>query len=259
MNKETCKFNIKARIKLGKGGRKRTRDDKISTGSDRERADIFYARCTWNHRKPCARVKPVQRHTRQEMAPTFAARRQSSHRLPGYEGPADGRNHRRHCGRHSCRALFSSEQRRRHRERTTTHAKAIIKRRCPTGFYLLSLSLSLFFSLSARVAPACQLQLSTSHWGSVQCFFSRRVDDPVRIVPRQEIRPTIVPSPNAPTVTRLFRLFTSSDVDGTERVLLPILVEIFSRGEKWCRWRTFRERVNGGKIRVSRKIGEFTS
>lgn len=40
------------------------RNDKISTSFHRERADIFYACCTWNHRnprdhrKPCARVKP---------------------------------------------------------------------------------------------------------------------------------------------------------------------------------------------------------
>lgn len=90
--------------------------------------------------------------------------------LLGYEGPADGRNHRRHCGRHSCRALFSSDGRteqpaasRKNHDPREDHNQATLS-------YGL-LSLSLFLS-----TLACQLRFS-SHY-SVQCFLSacRRPD-----------------------------------------------------------------------------------
>lgn len=44
----------------------------------------------------------------------------------------DGRNHRRRCGRHSCRALFSADGSGIAKE-AATHAKAIIKRRLSLG------------------------------------------------------------------------------------------------------------------------------
>lgn len=68
-------------------------------------------------------------------------------------------------------------------------AKAVLRAR--------SLSLSLFPALANCNANPSRCNV-----------FCRRVDDPVRIVPRQEIRPAIISSPNASTVvTQLFQLF----------------------------------------------------
>lgn len=228
--------------------------------------DIFYARCTWiivTHVTIVnpARAKPVQRNTRQEMAPTFVAHRrgcfdrQSRHRLPGYEGPADGRNHRRHCGRHSCRALFSSEQqRRRHRERTTTHAKAIIKRRCPTGFSLSRcasrrlancnspqpLGLGAMFSPGVSTTPCASFRDKKYDRRS----FLRRMRRPSRdysdyLPPRREWHRTCSPPRSS---SRSFHAANRAARNETDR-------EHLERG--LMEW--------GGRIRAfaSRKTGEF--
>lgn len=118
---------------------------------------------------------------------------------------------------HYSRAMAGPNNQR-HRERTTTHAKTIIKQRCPTGF-------SLSLSLSRRWLANCDSPATT------RCnVFSRRVDDPMCIVPRQEIRPAIISSPNAPIVVQLFQLFTSN-VDNIELVP-PSPVKVFSANLK---------------------------
>lgn len=124
----------------------------------------------------------------------------------------DGRNHRRRCGRHSCRALFSADGSGIAKE-AATHAKAIIKRRLSLGL----------------VPPSrgCQLQHQPIHHRGA--MFSADVSTtPSRIVPRQEIRPAIISSPNASTVTQLFQLFTSEEVAARTRARVPWIRDLGS-------------------------------
>lgn len=51
---------------------------------------------------------------------------------------------------------------------------------------------------------------------------------PNRIVPRQEIRPAIISSPNASTVTQLFQLFTSEEVAARTRARVPWIRDLGS-------------------------------
>lgn len=85
-----------------------------------------------------------------------------------------------------------------------THAKAIIKRRLSLGL------------VPPPLFPAVA-NCNIHHRGAT---FSADVSTtPRRIVPRQEIRPAMIPSPNASTVAQLFQLFTSDQVAARRHVV----------------------------------------
>lgn len=101
----------------------------------------------------------------------------------------------------------------RHRERSSdpreghNQAKAVLRARPPSR--------------------GCQLQHQPIHHRGA--MFSADVSTtPSRIVPRQEIRPAIISSPNASTVTQLFQLFTSEEVAAITRVRVPWIRDLGS-------------------------------
>lgn len=76
----------------------------------------------------------------------------------------DGRNHRRRCGRHSCRGIILGGWKRHRQKEAATHAKAIIKRRLSLGLVPL---------------PPLLLPIATPSHPPSRCnVFCRRVDDP---------------------------------------------------------------------------------
>lgn len=131
----------------------------------------------------------------------------------------DGRNHRRRCGRHSCRGIILGGWKRHRQKEAATHAKAIIKRRLSLGLVPLLLS-------------SCQLQHQAIHHRGA--MFSADVSTtPSRIVPRQEIRPAMISSPNASTVTQLFQLFTSDQEMAARRRVPRPWIRAFFHGDEW--------------------------